>query len=332
VIHNRNQTAGVRGQLKVKRPKTYRSSESGIALMMVLWVLVLLAIIPLNYFNSNRWNSAGTRNLKEETLAYSLAVSGYNEAVGYLLSDKDHSYDFIDSEGNYWTDTETEPITGKRVTEDGELEIRISDENAKININYADQNYLRRIFGYAGIPDDQMNELTDSITDWKDSDTEHHLSGAEDEYYENLEEPYKTKNSLFSVPEELILVKGMKPEYFRGENSLLQYITTFGGNFVNINTASKGVMQILGLDALEIEAIMKQRSKEAGGFRFIPEQFSSKGLNAIASQNLRIEVSARAKDSSLAVRVTAVLNRNANSGVYKVQTVYWREDAENIRS
>jgi type II secretory pathway component PulK len=332
VIKNRSQESGVSSQPLNKLPKAYESSEKGIALMMVLWVLVLLTIIPLNYFNSNRWNSAGTRNLKEETLAHALAVSGYHEAVSYLLSDKDHSYDFIDSEGNYWTDTETEPITGKRITEDGEMEIRISDENAKININYADQNYLRRIFGYAGIPDDEMNELIDSITDWKDLDTAHHLSGAEDEYYENLNEPYKTKNSMFSVPEELILVKGMKPEYFRGETSLLQYITTFGGNFVNINTASKGVMQILGLDALEIEAIMKQRSKEAGGFRFIPEQFSSKGLNAIASQNLRIEVLARANDSSLAVRVTAVLNRNANSGVYKVQTVYWREDAENIRS
>ena len=331
-MQDRSQGSEVRGQLKDKCPKAYESPERGIALMMVLWVLVLLMIIPLNYFNSNRWNSAGTRNLKEETLAYALAVSGYHEAVRYLLSDKDASFDFIDSEGNFWTDTDTEPVTGRRVTEDGELEIRIIDENAKININYADQNYLRRLFGYVGIPDDEMNGLIDSIADWKDPDTEHHLSGAEDDYYEGLEAPYKAKNSLFSVPEELLLVKGMKPEYFREDNSLLQYVTTFGGSMVNINTASKGVMQILGLDEAEIEAIMKQRSKEAGGFRFIPQQFSSKGLSAIASQNLRIEVSAKTKDSSLTVKVTAVLNRNTDSGGYKVQTVYWRENVENIRS
>ena len=57
------------------------SGEKGIALMMVLWVLVLLSIISLNYFSSNRWNTAGTRNLKEETLSYYMAMSGYQEAV-----------------------------------------------------------------------------------------------------------------------------------------------------------------------------------------------------------------------------------------------------------
>jgi hypothetical protein len=51
------------------------TSERGIALMMVLWVLVLLSIIALNYFGSNRWNTAATRNLKEETLAYAMAMS-----------------------------------------------------------------------------------------------------------------------------------------------------------------------------------------------------------------------------------------------------------------
>jgi type II secretory pathway component PulK len=335
VIHNRNQESGVRSQLKDGHPKTCGSSDRGIALMMVLWVLVLLTIIPLNYFNSNRWNSAGTRNLKEETLAYSLAMAGYQEAVNYLLSDKDPSIDFVDIEGNFWTDTETEPVTGIRTTGDGELEIKISDENAKININYADQNYLRRIFGFIGIPDDAMNELVDSITDWKDPDSEHHLSGAEDEYYEGLEEPYKAKNALFSVPEELSLVKGMKPEYFRdldGETSLLRYCTTFGGNMININTASRGTMQILGLDDIEIEAIMKQRSKDAGGFRFIPQQFSSKGLNAIASQNVRIEVSAKVKNSSLTVKIIAVMSRVPDAEGRKIQTVYWRENVENIRS
>ena len=55
--------------------------------------------------------------------------------------------------------------------------------------------------------------------------------------------------------------------------SLLPLITTFGSNTLNINTVSKEVMQILGLDDSEIEAIMKQRTKESGGFRFIPPQY-----------------------------------------------------------
>jgi general secretion pathway protein K len=310
------------------------SGEKGIALMMVLWVLVLLSIISLNYFSSNRWNSAGTRNLKEETLAYYMAMSGYHEAVNYVLSDKNPSLDFIDNEGNFWTDTESEPVTGKRITEDGEIEIKITDENAKININYADENRLRKLFAYAGIPEDAITEMVDSIMDWKDADSEHHLSGAEDEYYEGLTDPYKAKNMLFDVPEELALLKGMKPEYFKDGNqdiSLLHLITTFGDNTVNINTVSKEVMQMLEFDESEIEAIMKQRTKEFGGFNNIPEQFSSKGLNAMASQNIRIEVVAKAKNSTLGMKIVAVLNRRPDAAGYKIQTVYWREDAENIR-
>lgn len=319
-------------------PFTFRfspfASEKGIALMMTLWVLVLLSIISLNYFRSNRWNSAGVRNVKEETLAYYMAMSGYHEAVNYILADKDLSVDFIDNEGNFWTDIESEPVTGKRTTEDGEIEIRITDENAKLNINYADENRLRRLFAHTGIPEESITGMVDSIMDWKDPDREHHLSGAEDEYYEDLINPYKAKNMLFDVPEELALVKGLKPEYFKDDvsgNSLTHLITTFGGNNININTVSTAVMQMLGFDGNEIEAVMKQRNRESGGFRFIPQQFSARGLNAIASQNIRVEVVARQKNSNLAVRIVAVLIRKPDAAGYKVQTVYWRENAENIR-
>lgn len=315
------------------------SAEKGIALMMVLWILVLLSIISLNYFRSNRWNSAGARNLKEETLSYYMAMSGYQEAVNYILADKDPSIDFIDNEGNYWTDTDakTQPVTGLLTTEDGEIEIRITDENARININTPDANLLRKLFLYVGIPDDEITELQDCIADWKDSGDADatQASGAESDYYEGLEDPYTAKNMTFDVPEELALVKGMKPEYFKdgGEGkSLLPLITTFGGNTININTVSKEVMQMLGFDDNEIEAIMKQRTREAGGgWRLIPSEFLSKGLNAIVSHNIRVEVVARPKNSNLAIRIVAVLNRKPGAAGYKVQTVYWREDAENIR-
>jgi general secretion pathway protein K len=312
------------------------SAEKGIALMVVLWVLVLLSIIALNYFSSNRWNSAGTRNLKEETLAYYMAMSGYQEAVNYVLSDKNPSLDFIDNEGNFWTDIESEPVTGKRITEDGEIEIKITDENAKLNINYADEFRLRKLFAYAGIPEDEITGIVDSIMDWKDAGDMDatRASGAESDYYEGLADPYKAKNMLFDIPEELALVKGMKPEYFKNgdqQTSLLNLITTFGGNTLNINTVSKEVLQMLDFDENEIEAIMKQRTKEFGGFNNIPGQFSAKGLNAMASQNIRIEVVAKAKNSTLGMKIVAVLNRRPDAEGYKILTLYWREDAENIR-
>lgn len=309
--------------------------KRGIALMMVLWVLVLLSILSMNFLASTRWGSASVRNVKEDTQAFYLALSGYQEAMNYLASDKDLAIDFLDSEGNFWIDGETQPITGRRLTEDGEVEIWISDENGRININFANQDRLAKLFSYCGVKQEDLNEIVDSIMDWKDPDSEHHLSGAENDYYEALEEPYKAKNGLFDIPDELALVKGLKPEYLHGTGeggiAVLPLITTFGKNMVNINTVSKEVMEILGLNIVEIETILKQRNKDFGGFRFIPQQFSARGLNTVATQNFRIEVFARMSNSPIASRITGVLYRQPAAEGVTFRTIYWSERAETIR-
>ena len=55
-------------------------------------------------------------------------MSGYQEAVGYLLSDKDNMVDYIDADGNLYIDKDTKPVTGKRATGEAEIEIKITDE------------------------------------------------------------------------------------------------------------------------------------------------------------------------------------------------------------
>jgi hypothetical protein len=172
--------------------------------------------------------------------------------------------------------------------------------------------------------------------DWKDLDKEHHLSGAEDDYYESLKESYKAKNGLFDVPEELALVRGMKPEYLFGDGTgttgLLSLITTFGKNAININTVSPEVMQFLGFNDVEIETIMKQRNKAYGGFRFIPQQFSVRGLNAMSTQTFRIEVTARTKNSPIGSRITGIVSREPSVKGNALRTIYWRERVETVRT
>jgi len=310
--------------------------DRGIALMMVLWVLVFLSILSMNFLRSTRWVAGSTHNLKEETLAYYQALSGYHEALHYIASDKDLNVDFLDEEGNFWIDSETNPVTGKRVTDDGEIEIRITDENSRININFAQQDRMRKLLERVGVKEDEIVVIMDSVLDWKDPDKEHHLSGAEDDYYESLDEPYKAKNGLFDVPEELVLVKGMKPEYLFGDGTgatgLLPLITTFGKNTININTVSPEVMQLLGLNEVEIETIMKQRNKAYGGFRFIPQQFSVRGLNAMLTQTFRIEVTARAKNSPIGSRITGIVSREPSATGNELRTIFWRERAETVRT
>ncbi len=311
------------------------SGEEGFALMMVLWVLVLLSIVALNHMNATRWNTASTRNLKEETIGYYLALSGYNEAVHFLMSDKDPGLDYVDAFGNFRVDTDSPPIAGKRLEDAGEVDIRITDEDSKININNASSEGLKALFTYAGLDDEKAAGLVDAVLDWRDPDSERRLNGAEDEYYEGLPDPYKAKNAFFDLPEELLLVKGMKPEYLYGSKDIhpiLPLITTFGTGNVNINTASPELMTYMGLNSFEVEALLKQRSPEAGGFRAIPPQFADRGFRSMASANLRIEVSGRAKNSTLLSKIGAVVTRQPAGRGFRVRTLYWKEYEESSGS
>lgn len=322
--------------VRLKTSPTSHFNEEGVALIMVLWVLVMLMIVAFNYLASTRSNAAVTRNLKEETLSYYMALSGYHEAVQYLMSDKDPSFDFTDAGGNFRIDRTTTPITGERTVGEGAMNISISDEGSKVNINYVRTDRLKKLFEYSSVSEDEIPGLMDSIQDWRDpaSKQTHRLLGAGDDYYKSLPEPYASKKGLFDVPEELLLVKGMKPEYLYGSKEikpLLPLITTFGKGSLNINTASKDMMALLGLNTYEIEAVMKQRTAEAGGFSFVPEQFGRLGFGATASDVMRIEVTARVRKEGPASKIVAVIERQFAGGTYRMQTLYWRESAENIR-
>lgn len=309
-------------------------SNSGIALLMTLWVLVMLSLIAMNFSFSTRWGSASTRNFKEETKAYYIALSGYEEAVGYLLSDKDVMVDFIDEHGNLCVDKEAEPVTGMQSTDEAELDIKIIDEESKININTSDRGVLERLFDYAGVPVSSTQEIVDSILDWKDPDKLHHLSGAEDEYYEALSPPYKAKNRNLDTVEELLLVKGFKPEYLYGSNEIMplyNLITTVGDGGININTASKEVMEMMGANQTDIEAVFKQRTKEFGGVKQIPTSLATKGVYRTASYNFRIEVTAGMKGNRQKVKITSIVKRIPRSKGFDLQTIYWRENIESRR-
>ena len=310
--------------------RSHLTSKSGIALLMTLFVLVMLSVIAMNFSFSTRWGIGATRNFKEETQAYYLALSGYQEAAAYLLSDKDRTVDFIAEDGNLYVDKETKPVAGKRVTDEAEVEIKITDEESKININTLDALRLKNLIEYVKVPADSRQEVVDSILDWIDPDKEHHLMGAEDEYYESLDPPYKAKNNTIDTVEELLLVKGFKPEYLYGSDEirpLKDLITTAGDGSININTASREVMLIMGVSPEAIELIFKQRTKELGGSRLVPP-----GFYRTTSNNFRIDVTANMKGNKQAVRITSVVKRIPSAKGFDIQTIYWRESVESRRS
>ena len=103
-----------------------------------------------------------------------------------------------------------------------------SDEEGRLNINKLDQQMLQRL-------PNLTSDIVAAILDWRDeNDIVDHLDGAETEYYKGLENGYECKDADFSVPEELLLVRGITPEIYSGMKDI---ITVYGNHKkININT------------------------------------------------------------------------------------------------
>ena len=133
--------------------------------------------------------------------------------------------------------------------DDGSIKIRygLQDEEQKININVAKPEIISRLLQMiGGVEEDDANEIAYSIVDWRDenSATSHPDFGAEDDYYEDLDTPYQSKDFSFESMDELLLVRGMTPELFE---KMKPYTTIFGNGMVNINTAPKQILLVLGM-------------------------------------------------------------------------------------
>jgi type II secretory pathway component PulK len=132
------------------------------------------------------------------------------------------------------------------------------DEERKININTASAAVLEALFqSQASLTPSQAKEIADSIIDWRDTDDTKRANGAETGYYQSLSSPYPCKNSKFEIFEELILVKGIRPEIFQ---TVKDFITVYGDGRVNINTAPYPVLHALGPSEILAEKIIRCRA------------------------------------------------------------------------
>ncbi len=137
--------------------------------------------------------------------------------------------------------------------------INITDESGKINLNKADEKTLLDLMQALNIESPEKDIIVDSIMDWRDPDEFHRLNGAESDYYERLNPPYKSKNGPFDSIEELLLIRGITPEIF---NKLKNYFTVYDvSGKVNVNTADKELLILKGIPEEIAEEIIKERKK-----------------------------------------------------------------------
>ena len=238
--------------------------DDGIALVSVLWILVLLTAIVGEFAYSMRTEVNITRNFKEATQAHYIAHSGVMRSVVEMIRNtevaKNQEYAAEVAEGRVWR--VNAPIAPQRFGA-GEFSVHIDNAAGLIDLNSASENLLRLMVNTLDISDREKAVIVDSILDWRDNDDFHRLHGAENRYYQSLPNPYACKNAAFDAVEELLLVRGMRPELFyknlktivtiipetkakptaKGQSSHTAARTTRAQ--ININAASRQLLEAL---------------------------------------------------------------------------------------
>ena len=227
-------------------------SEKGIALLMVLWVMTILMVIALSFTFMTKSESQATLFFKEGAEKKFIAEAGMQRAVMEMFYKGWYKNQPTTLEGSEVVKLDGTKYTG-RLGNDYYV-YSVLDESAKLNVNLLSDTsaiILNNLLVNRKIPKEQADIIVDSVLDWMDTDDNHRLHGAENEYYMSLPNPYKARNGKFESVEELLLIKGMTQELLYGNGTtpgLINVITVYtksGADKINLNYASKELLQAL---------------------------------------------------------------------------------------
>jgi len=267
-----------------------KSGKGGSVLIVVLWVISLLSMFVMAFAFDMHIEARIVSTWRKKIKAEYLSRAGIELARMALLETADPEVTNPDVSGYVanGSDSERRSATvslarggGSEMTRqlgEGTITVRIRPENARINLNSIinkdnrDETFKlwEPLFETAGVPFDQRDVLIDCLIDWVDQDELTHLNGAESEYYETLEAPYKSKNAPIDTIDELALIKGFN-DVITGTTqtvyeAVARFLTTYAEDrTININAVDHDtLMAFLGVDAQLAEEIIAQRAGPDG--------------------------------------------------------------------
>lgn len=268
--------------------KQVLNNDSGMALLVTLAVISILLTLALHLARITGQSVMATGTAKTQFMAQEMATSGIHLAMAILADDA--AKNEIDSLQEDWADPEkilqavNQLGYSSTPAPSPPLRLKITDELGKIQVNALlkgfpghelnpDQSLLWENLLNLKISTDKFQDPRDPVAiinalkDWLDSgddDAITGLTGAESDYYLQLEPPYAAGNGPFNQVSQVLNVKGISSDL----NQLMQEVLTvyglddvprgpgtygFSGK-ININTAGVEVLAALLPRGMEDQA------------------------------------------------------------------------------
>jgi general secretion pathway protein K len=352
--------------------------RSGIALIMVMIIVVVFATLAGLLAYSMKVETTLARNASWDTdLEWELGRSGI-ELAKYVLSQPGQGGQQYDGLNQKWaggTGETNSAFTDISLTDNvlghGKFSVKIKDADSKFNINLAAAmpEIVNQGLILMGVDAAEAPHIVNAIADWTDRDDDPRVGSTdtESDHYMSLAPPYRAKNGPIDDLTELMMIKGITPAMYYGSGGgaaappgmrmsdrfnsrfgeepaypvgFVDLFTTISGRFININTASANVMQLIpDVDGNLAQQIITARNGPDGvegneddmPFRSIGEVANVPGMTRDLGQLFSRYFSTRSSTFEVqvdceidAVKRTyyAVLRRNGNQVL--TLFMYWR--------
>jgi general secretion pathway protein K len=177
--------------------------QRGVALVLVLWILLLVTISTSAYTLMARMDQLEAHTILSGTRARLAAEAGMNLAL-LSLRDPDETVRLVpDGRPNEF------------LYQGSVVEVRVTDERGKLDINAADEQTLFTLLTGHGLELDAAQLLAAAIEDWRDTDDVERANGAELDTYVAAGLGVGPGNRPFIMTEELLQVLGMPWELYK---------------------------------------------------------------------------------------------------------------------
>ncbi|MDD2701488.1 MAG: type II secretion system minor pseudopilin GspK [Sideroxydans sp.] len=232
-------------------------TQHGMALVMVLLIVAMATTLAAFMAQQQGFWQRAMENGRDRAQARRIAEAGIDWARAVLADDA-----FV-SQYDHGKEMWAMRLPAVQL-EGGEVRGAIHDQQGLFNLNnlvrngspsQTDVRNFQRLLDTLGMPLD----LSYTLLDWLDANSEPSVNGAEDEYYLRLEHPYRCANQLLSDIGELAWVKGYDASIIK---RLEPYVSVLpeSNTKLNVNFAPPEVLMavIPGLDLQEARRIHLQ--------------------------------------------------------------------------
>lgn len=224
-----------------------RERERGIALLVVIWVLALLAVLIVGFSGDARTELLVARNHYESASARAIADAGVSLAILGILDPQPEAQ---------W------PADG-RVREvsyaDGTIRIRIQDEGGKIDLNAAPPELLAGLLSTAGgLAPGDAGSLAQAIDAYRQAQQQVEAPAGRRGTPRTM---VRRQANAFRVSEDLRLVPGVTREIY---GRIAPFVTVYSSvGDVDPLTAPPEVLRSLpGVNAGEVQAFLAARAQQ----------------------------------------------------------------------